>query len=52
MDQEAIRRHIILALFADPILVQRFVLKGGNALSIVHGFRDRASQMCVGLQNV
>lgn len=42
MDFEEIRKMIIISLFTDDILYEKFVLKGGNAL-IVHGVNKRAS---------
>lgn len=38
-----IRRLTIRALFADDTLMERLVLKGGNALSLVYGLSPRAS---------
>jgi predicted nucleotidyltransferase component of viral defense system len=38
-----IRRQTITALFADDMLMDLLVLKGGNALSLVHGLSTRAS---------
>lgn len=43
MDHFKIRRHVIRALFADSFLLDHFVVKGGNALALVHGLIDRAS---------
>jgi predicted nucleotidyltransferase component of viral defense system len=40
---DEIRRHIVTALFSDDELMQQLVLKGGNALSMIHGIADRAS---------
>ena len=34
---ERLKREVILALFADNVLVQHLVLKGGNLLDIVYG---------------
>jgi hypothetical protein len=42
MDFEEIRKMIIVSLFADDDLYERFVLKGGNAL-LAHGVNKRAS---------
>lgn len=38
-----IRKLAIIALFSDDDLMERFVLKGGNALNIAYGMKDRAS---------
>ncbi len=38
-----IRRQTITALFADDKLLELLVLKGGNALSLVHGLSPRSS---------
>jgi predicted nucleotidyltransferase component of viral defense system len=38
-----IRESIILAMFSDDFLVSKFVLKGGNALNIVHHLPGRTS---------
>lgn len=43
MNFEDIRRLTITALFADDELFQQLVLKGGNALSIVHKLSSRTS---------
>ena len=43
MKFEEIRRLIITALFADDTLSEQLVLKGGNALTIVHKIGDRTS---------
>jgi hypothetical protein len=37
MDIEQIRRMVIMALFSDDVLVEKLVLKGGNALRLVYG---------------
>lgn len=39
-----LKREVILALFADDILMQRLVLKGGNLLDVVYGISTRPSQ--------
>ena len=36
MDFAEVRRLTVTALFADDELVEKLVLKGGNALSLVH----------------
>ena len=43
MDFTAIRRRVILAMFSDDVLRARFVLKGGNALELVHHVMTRGS---------
>src|SRR5271157_5138457 len=40
---EEVRKLIITALFSDDLLFEQLVLKGGNALSLVHGIGIRAS---------
>jgi predicted nucleotidyltransferase component of viral defense system len=43
MDLAAIRRLVIIAMFSDDVLMEKFVLKGGNALSLVYGIGARSS---------
>src|SRR5437762_1394305 len=43
MDLAAIRRLVIIAMFSDDYLMEKFVLKGGNALSLVYGIGARSS---------
>ena len=43
MDFTRIRRVAITALFSDDMLMERFALKGGNALSLIYGFTMRSS---------
>ena len=43
MEIKDIRRNVIIALFSDDFLMQKLVLKGGNALDIVHKIGDRSS---------
>ncbi len=43
MTPDALRRHVLAALFAEPRLQDRLVLKGGNAIELVHGIAARAS---------
>ena len=43
MDPFEIRRRVITALFTDPVLADRLVLKGGNALELVHRVITRGS---------
>lgn len=38
-----IRKHIIIALFSDDDLLDQLVLKGGNALEVVHHVEERAT---------
>jgi predicted nucleotidyltransferase component of viral defense system len=41
--QERIKTLVIISLFSDDDLMNRFVLKGGNALDIVYNVSTRAS---------
>mgnify|MGYP000087180705 CR=1 FL=1 len=43
MDLKEIRRIVIIALFSDDELMEKFVLKGGNALDIIHSIGTRSS---------
>jgi Nucleotidyl transferase AbiEii toxin, Type IV TA system len=43
MNLEQIRRVAIIALFSDDLLVDKLVLKGGNALRLVYGIGVRSS---------
>ncbi len=43
MDLRDIRRIVITALFSDDELMERFVLKGGNALDLVYSVGTRSS---------
>jgi len=43
MNFDEVRRHTITALFSDDVLFEQLVLKGGNAMSIVHGISSRTS---------
>lgn len=43
VDFEAIRRLVIVSIFSDDQLLERLVLKGGNAISLVYGFGSRTS---------
>lgn len=43
MDLREIRRLVIVALFSDDELMEKFVLKGGNALDIVYNVGTRSS---------
>ena len=40
---DEIRRRIVTALFSDDELFDQLVLKGGNALQLIHGISNRAS---------
>jgi predicted nucleotidyltransferase component of viral defense system len=41
--EERIKKLVIVSLFADDELMERFVLKGGNALDLIHQASTRAS---------
>ena len=43
MDLTEIRRHIVVAVASDDVLVELLVLKGGNALELIHRIGERAS---------
>lgn len=43
LDFAAVRRLAIISMFADSELLSRLVLKGGNALNLVHGIGQRTS---------
>jgi len=43
MDLKLIRRLVIVALFSDDKLMEKFVLKGGNALSVIYDIGTRSS---------
>lgn len=43
MDLREIRRLVIVALFSDDELMEKFVLKGGNALDLIHKIGTRSS---------
>ncbi len=43
MDFDQVRRVAIIALFSDDELMERLVLKGGNAISLVYRFSARSS---------
>ena len=40
---DEVRRRILIALFSDDELMDALVLKGGNALSLIHKVGSRAS---------
>ena len=41
---EEIKRRVIIAMFSDDWLLERLVLKGGNALDLIHRISTRASR--------
>src|SRR5438552_10341700 len=41
---EDIKRLVVIAMFSDDILLDRLVLKGGNALDLIHRISTRASR--------
>jgi Nucleotidyl transferase AbiEii toxin, Type IV TA system len=43
VDLRDLRRLVIIAMFADDFLMERLVLKGGNALALAHGIELRSS---------
>jgi predicted nucleotidyltransferase component of viral defense system len=43
MTFEQIRRITIIALFSDDVLMEQLVLKGGNAISLIHKLGSRSS---------
>lgn len=44
LDQrEKIKKLVIIAMFSDDELMERLVLKGGNALDLIHRVSTRAS---------
>ncbi len=43
MDYEDVRTAVIVAAFTDPVLFERLVVKGGNALRLVHRIGSRTS---------
>ncbi len=43
MDLKEIRRLVVVALFSDDELMEKFVLKGGNALDIIYNIGTRSS---------
>ena len=43
MTFEEIRRITIIALFSDDELIDQLVLKGGNALRLIHKISSRTS---------
>lgn len=40
---DEIRKRIVIALFSDDDLLNSLVLKGGNALELIHGVSERAT---------
>lgn len=43
MEFEEIRRLVVISMFADDVLMHRLVLKGGNALNLVHRIGNRTT---------
>jgi hypothetical protein len=43
LDYAEIRRLVIVAFFSDDTLVEKLVLKGGNALNLIYGVSSRSS---------
>ena len=43
MTFDQVRKRTIIALFSDDQLMDQLVLKGGNALSLIHGVSSRTS---------
>lgn len=43
MDLATIRKQVIIAMFSDDALMEQLVLKGGNAVSLVHRLGSRSS---------
>lgn len=43
MELDKVKRVAIIAMFSDDVLMRQLVLKGGNALDIVHGISSRGS---------
>lgn len=43
MRNESIKRLVVIAMFSDDLLLERLVLKGGNALDLIHCISTRAS---------
>ncbi len=43
MDFDEIRKLTIVALFSDEVLMERLVLKGGNAINLIHKLGSRSS---------
>ena len=41
--REKIKKLVIIAMFSDDVLMERLVLKGGNALDLIHHVSSRAS---------
>jgi hypothetical protein len=41
--REKIKKLVIIAMFSDDVLMERLVLKGGNALDLIHHVSARAS---------
>lgn len=43
VDVSEVRKRILIGLFSDDELLDRLVLKGGNALEVIHALADRAT---------
>ncbi|HTZ95843.1 MAG TPA: nucleotidyl transferase AbiEii/AbiGii toxin family protein [Terriglobales bacterium] len=43
MDFTDIRKHVIVAVFAEDELLDQLVLKGGNAINLIYGYGSRSS---------
>ena len=43
MDLSEIRKLIVVGIASDDVLMERLVLKGGNALELIHKIGERAS---------
>ena len=43
MDFAEIRRLVIVSIFSDDELLDRLVLKGGNAINLIYGLGSRSS---------
>src|SRR5690242_7297747 len=41
--RQKIKKLVIIAMFSDDVLMERLVLKGGNALDLIHHISARAS---------
>ncbi len=43
LDFDEIRKLVIIALFSDDYLLNKLVLKGGNALNLIYKINERSS---------
>src|SRR5262245_44596237 len=41
--RQKVKKLVIIAMFSDDVLMERLVLKGGNALDLIHHISARAS---------